>query len=103
MKRYYIEEYLNGIVLNNYFIIIIIEDLYRYFNFTIIDDNIFNDIRTVILTNNQQNEKIIITSKIVSYIYEKYTQSNKIIWKKAQDNKILTWEFYGYCYKKNKL
>jgi hypothetical protein len=54
-------EYLNN--LKNKKIYIIIDDLIRKFNFTISDDSVLNDIRTLNMKTNHFNIKII--SKII--------------------------------------
>ena len=94
-----IEKYIEEMIPNKYYISIIIDDLIKYFNFIIIDDILFNDLRTINLKNN--NGCIItINSKIISYFGETFTQSNKIIYKKAISNYI-SWEYFANTIKKN--
>lgn len=90
-------KYIEEMIPNEYYIIIIIEDLMRYFNFQTIEDKIFSDVRTVTLKNNN-SVTIMINSKIISYLGEKYSQYNKITYKSNSINCV--WEYIGKCYKK---
>ena len=80
-----IKKYIEEMILHEYYISLIIDDLIRYFNFTITEDTIFNDIRTINLINNS-GCSITIISKIISFYSEKY----------------LFWEYVGIRFKKNK-
>ena len=94
-----IKKYLEEMIPNKYYISLILDDLIRYFNFIIIEDTLFNDLRTINLTNNN-GCSITITSKIISYINEKFTQYNKITYRTSND--YIDWEYFGIQFKKNK-
>jgi hypothetical protein len=102
MIGYNIIDYIENSIKNKYYIMILIEDIMMYYNFFIDNDNVKNDIRTIILKNNKK-ETITIDSIIISYSGsgEQFKQQNKIIYS-TQFLNTYEWEYVGSCYKFNK-
>ncbi len=94
-----IKIFIEEMISKKYFIVMIIEDLIRYFNFNVISDQIKNDIRTLQMKN-KYGISITINSKIISNICEKFSQYNLINLKSNTDE--LSWEYVGNCYRTNK-
>jgi hypothetical protein len=97
-----IKSFIDYMIENNYYIIMIVDDLMHYYDFNITSDNVFKDIRTIELTHDDY-EVIIIQSKIIST--HPHVQHNKITYKKFSSNffSIVTsfeWDYCGKCYKK---
>ena len=98
---YYVNNYLDEIVSNEYYILIIIEDLIRYFKFKIVYDTLLNDIRTIKM-HNDINDNIVINSQIISYMNEQFTQFNNVSFIANNSCKKI-WKFYGKYYQVKKL
>lgn len=103
MKQYNILDCIQMTILNKYHITILIEDIMMYYNFYIYEDNVKNDLRTVVLKNNKK-DTIIINSNIVSYSGsgEIFKQQNKIIYIADSINKKYEWDYVGSTYKISK-
>ena len=101
MKDLYdIQQYLDEIVSKEYYILIIIEDIVKYFKFQIISDIVANDIRSIKLSN-YRGDTITIKSKIISHVNQPYCQFNKICLQIYGENDNI-WEIFGKCYKSKK-
>lgn len=81
MINYYNEliAYLNNVSSIEYYILIVVEDLIRHFNFKICEDKMHNDIRTIKLSNILDTHTIIINSIIISQYNQPLAQSNEIV------------------------
>lgn len=95
-----LDEYLYNAIACEYYVMIVIEDLIRYFNFAIVFDKVNKDIRTIQMIN-IFNHDISIASATISNYDQVYTQFNKIQIS-VNNNITSTYEFYGKCYKKIK-
>lgn len=101
MLHYSIEDYLLFVQNNNYFILILLEDIIIYFNFKVISDNICNDIRYIKLTNSNHGEITIICEFILLKNINR-VEKNKITFVNKSNIKK-NYEYYGFLYKSNKL
>ncbi len=94
MTNYTVQKFIEEMIENNYYLELILEDLELYFKFSIQSDTLLKDTRTIQLSNN--NEIIIINSKIISQIGENYSKLIKITWN--YKDKFKKFEYIVYCY-----
>lgn len=93
-----LKKYLCNISTNEYYNIIVIEDLVRYFGFSISDDNCKYDIRTIKLSN-AFSDTIVISATIISFYDEPYVQSNNLMLENVNTKRIF-FHFFGKYYKR---
>lgn len=101
IDKYDVEKYLDDVISDEYYISIIVEDIIKYFKYRIISDTILNDVRTIKLSNFDDNI-ITIKSTIVSFINQPFCQLNKIYLDSYNGNSRKIWNSYGKCYKSKK-
>jgi len=98
MLKYNVKKYIEEMILHNYYIILIIEDLTNYFGFKVNSDNIKHDIRTIEMKNYYDGEFVKIKSYIISYFDDTFTQHNEIYYIDKLNNE---WDFsyIGKCHR----
>lgn len=90
MVKYDVKKYIEEMILYNYYIMLIIEDLENYFGFTVQSDSIKHDVRIIEMKNYYSNESVRIKSYIISYFDDIYKQHNEIYYIDKLDNE---WEY----------
>ena len=96
MIIYDIEEYLNNIITKNYYNVIIIHEIIKYFNFIIIEDILYNDHRNIKLINKKNNYKIKINIKFISTKQQKFVEKTKLTL--INNNNETEFNFFGLKY-----
>ena len=97
-----VKSFIDYMCKNNYYIIMIVEDLINYYNFDVVQDIVYKDVRNIELSNSKYGI-MIIQSKIISS--NPHIQYNKITYKKYSSDFLNfttnnNWTYYGKCYTK---